>query len=59
MIIMLIKMLEKLIRNIVVGYCNKFFEDFAESEDLIIDKWNGIITKENAVVKLSALNPII
>lgn len=52
-------MLEKLIRNIVVGYCNKFFEDFAESEDLIIDKWNGIITKENAVVKLSALNPII
>ena len=32
-------MLEKIIRNIVVGYCNKIFEDFAESEDLIIDKW--------------------
>ena len=52
-------MIEKIIRKIIVGYCNKFFEDFAESEDLIIDKWNGIITKENAIFKLSALNPII
>lgn len=48
-------MLERLVKDWLVGYLKDFIEDFDEEEGLIIDSWNGTIQKHNIVFKKDAL----
>ena len=51
-------MFVKYLRDIIVEQLGSFIEDVSE-ENINIDKWNGVISIENAVLKSDALEPVL
>lgn len=47
-------MLEKFFKDLIVRSMGSYIEDFT-SDDIQIDNWNGVVTKQSCIMKKSAL----
>ena len=51
-------MFKKFFKDLIVSSMECYIEDFTE-QDIKIDNWNGIVVKENAVIKITALQSLM